>query len=41
MEDRPKSSVCSLRLKLATVGDKITLYSSKRIVSERKINAAV
>ena len=25
MEDRPKSSVCSLCLKLATVGDKITL----------------
>ena len=24
-EDRPKSSVCSLCLKLATVGDKITL----------------
>ena len=25
MEDRPKSNVCSLCLKLATVGDKITL----------------
>jgi len=25
MQDRPKSSVCSLCLKLATVGDKITL----------------
>ena len=29
-EDRPKSRVCSLCLKLATVGDKITLSLSGR-----------